>query len=155
MSPILFCYFTNIVFLQFKYTIFVYIYQSIFGTFQIFTPIIDVNIQFIFPHAYNKITTIKIIYNEDVLNMFTKLVGLRLVIGICFIGYGLLLYALEKYDGLPTFNIKIKTNGYINGFTLMVVGVLICSTSFINFIISSIASIALLLIESYFINKKL
>lgn len=83
--------------------------------------------------------------------MFTKLVGLRLVIGICFIGYGLLLYSLEKYDGLPTFNIKIKTNG----FTFMVVGVLICSTSFINFIISTIASIALLLIESYFINKKL
>lgn len=83
--------------------------------------------------------------------MFTKLVGLRLVIGICFIGYGLLLSALEKYNGLPTFNIKIK----INGFTFMVVGVLICSTSFINFIISTIASIALLLIETYFINKKL
>lgn len=87
--------------------------------------------------------------------MFTKLVGLRLVIGICFIGYGLLLSALEKYDGLPNFNIKIKTNGYINGFTFMVVGVLICSTSFINFIISTIASIALLLIETYLINKKL
>ena len=87
--------------------------------------------------------------------MFTKLVGLRLAIGICFIGYGLLLSALEKYDGLPTFNIKFKINGYINGFTFMVVGVLICSTSFINFIISAIASISLLLIESYFINKKL
>lgn len=87
--------------------------------------------------------------------MFTKLVGLRLVIGICFIGYGLLLSSLEKYDGLPNFNIKIKTNGYINGFTFMVVGILICSTSFINFIISTIASIALLLIETYFINKKL
>ncbi|WP_419742856.1 hypothetical protein [Paraclostridium dentum] len=83
--------------------------------------------------------------------MFTKLVGLRLVIGICFIGYGLLLSALEKYDGLPTFNIKIKANGFI----FMVVGVLICSTSFINFIISTIASIALLLIETYLINKKL
>ncbi len=87
--------------------------------------------------------------------MFTKLVGLRFVIGICFIGYGLLLSALEKYDGLPNFNPKFKVNGYINGFTFMVVGVLICSTSFINFIISAIASIALLLIETYLINKNL
>ncbi|MGL5651957.1 MAG: hypothetical protein ACRDDE_09375 [Paraclostridium sp.] len=83
--------------------------------------------------------------------MFTKLVGLRLVIGICLIGYGLLLAALEKYDSLPTFN----TNFKVNGFTFMVVGVLICSTSFLNFIILSIASISLLLIESYLINKNL
>ncbi|WP_250675235.1 hypothetical protein LZ906_005480 [Paraclostridium ghonii] len=85
--------------------------------------------------------------------MFAKLIGVRLVIGICFIAYGLLLSALEKYDGLPFFNIKLKGNSYINGFICMVAGILICSTSFISFIISTIASIVLLLIECYFINK--
>lgn len=85
--------------------------------------------------------------------MFAKLIGLRLVIGICFIAYGLLLCALEKYDGLPFLNVKFKGNSCINGFIFIVAGILICSTSFLNFIISTIASIILLLIECYFINK--
>ncbi|MDO7203395.1 hypothetical protein Q5M85_03300 [Paraclostridium bifermentans] len=49
-------------------------------------------------------------------------IGIRAILGLLFIAYGLIVSGIEKYKGLPFFYSKDQINGSINGFICLSVG---------------------------------
>jgi hypothetical protein len=80
-------------------------------------------------------------------------IGIRAILGLLFIAYGLIVAGIEKYKGLPFFYSKDQINGSINGFTCLVVGILLLWTNLKQGIICAIISIALYAIVKFAVAK--
>lgn len=80
-------------------------------------------------------------------------IGIRAILGLLFIAYGLLVAGIEKYKGLPFFYSKDQINGSINGFICLVVGVLLLWTNLKQGIICTVISIILYAIVKFVVGK--
>lgn len=80
-------------------------------------------------------------------------IGIRAILGLLFVAYGLIVSGIEKYKGLPFFYSKDQINGSINGFICLSVGVLLLWTNLKQGITCAIIVIALYAIVKFAVGK--
>lgn len=79
---------------------------------------------------------------------------IKMIIGIFFIVYGLIVSAIEQYKRVPLFyNSKDQVNGVINGFACIVVGVVVSAYNLNQGIIIGIIAFSMWGIEKLIIFK--
>ena len=79
---------------------------------------------------------------------------IKMIIGIFFIVYGMIVSAIEQYKRVPLFyNSKDQVNGVINGFTCIVVGVIVSAYNLNKGIIIGIIAFSMWGIEKLIISK--
>ena len=79
---------------------------------------------------------------------------IKMIIGIFFIVYGLIVSAIEQYKRVPLFyNSKDQVNGVINGFVCIVVGVVVSAYNLNQGIIIGIIAFSMWGIEKLIISK--
>lgn len=79
---------------------------------------------------------------------------IKMIIGIFFIVYGLIVSAIEQYKRVPLFyNSKDQVNGVINGFVCIVVGIVVSSYNLNQGIIIGIIAFSMWGIEKLIISK--
>ncbi|MBZ6007366.1 MULTISPECIES: hypothetical protein [Paraclostridium] len=79
---------------------------------------------------------------------------IKMIIGIFFIVYGLIVSAIEQYKRVPLFyNSKDQVNGVINGFACIVVGIVVSACNLNQGIIIGIIAFSMWGIEKLIISK--
>lgn len=79
---------------------------------------------------------------------------IKMIIGIFFIVYGLIVSAIEQYKRVPLFyNSKDQVNGVINGFACIVVGIVASAYNLNQGIIIGIIAFSMWGIEKLIISK--
>ncbi|MBN8049362.1 MULTISPECIES: hypothetical protein [Paraclostridium] len=79
---------------------------------------------------------------------------IKMIIGIFFIVYGLIVSAIEQYKRVPLFyNSKDQVNGVINGFACIVVGIVVSAYNLNQGIIIGIIAFSMWGIEKLIISK--
>lgn len=86
--------------------------------------------------------------------MVRGVIIIKMIIGIFFIVYGLLVSGIEQYKKFPLFyNSKDQINGVINGFACIVVGVVISSYNLHQGIIIGVIAFSIWGLEKIIISK--
>lgn len=83
-----------------------------------------------------------------------EVVIVKMVVGIFFILYGLIISAIEQYKKVPLlYNSKDQVNGAINGFTCVVVGVFVSTYNLQHGVIVGIIALSIWGIEKLVLSK--
>lgn len=86
--------------------------------------------------------------------MGREVIIIKMILGIFFIVYGLIVSAIEQYKNIPLlYNSKDQVNGVINGFVCIGIGVVVSSYNLSQGIIIGIIAFSMWGIEKVIISK--
>lgn len=85
--------------------------------------------------------------------MLNGVAGIKAVVGIFFILYGLIVSAIEKFKEVPFAYSKDQVNGVINGVVCIIVGVVVFSNRIKQGLILGLFTLAIYYLERALISK--